>query len=214
MEILYIAAFLLPFIMFYWIWPSSKSQASALNWGRKVTAFLLFTPSLAYFPRYFGKQGSEATDAFVTWAGTSLVLGIFGIVLGAGTFWLAAAVRRIRSGIPLAVESAKNYAPTASANLKKSTELMADSLKAVAQNLSERHAAGPQRSGMETDVRDVSIFRSVAREIESGVKDEGLWAIAVSSADGDETVAQARYIRLRVDQIKALRGSDKNIDSA
>lgn len=207
MEILYIAAFLLPFFIFYWIWPAKKSQPSALSWGRKVTALMLFAPSIAYFPRYFEKQGSAATDAFVTWAGTSLVLGLFGLAAGALAFWLISAVRRVRSELPSVVESAKHYVPAASTNIRKSAETMADSVIAATQRFGDRASINPPKKSFGADLSDVSIFRSVARELENGFRDAGLWAMAISSADGDETVAQARYIRLRVEEIKKQRST-------
>jgi hypothetical protein len=45
------------------------------------------------------------------------------------------------------------------------------------------------------------LFAQVAREVESGHRRDGLWAKALVEASGDETLAKAQYIQLRVQAI-------------
>lgn len=50
---------------------------------------------------------------------------------------------------------------------------------------------------------DSDIYAVVSKEMQRDVIDDGLWAKALSLANGDEKVAKARYIKLRVLQIKS-----------
>ena len=47
-----------------------------------------------------------------------------------------------------------------------------------------------------------TIYEQVAEEIQGGNKRMGLWAKSLSTADGNEELAKAKYIELRVQSIK------------
>jgi hypothetical protein len=46
------------------------------------------------------------------------------------------------------------------------------------------------------------LFAEVLREVESGIRRDGLWAKALADADGDEVKAKGRYLKLRVQSLK------------
>ncbi len=52
------------------------------------------------------------------------------------------------------------------------------------------------------DVADSTIWDQVSEEVKSGKRVDSLWTRAFSEADGDSNKANARYIKLRFDQIK------------
>ena len=51
------------------------------------------------------------------------------------------------------------------------------------------------------DEKLYSFYELVSNEIQSGIKDEGVWAKAFSEAAGDEQKAKAKYIELRVERL-------------
>jgi hypothetical protein len=52
------------------------------------------------------------------------------------------------------------------------------------------------------DANDTSLWEQVSEEIKNGIRIDSLWTRAFSEADGDNNKANARYIKLRLDQIK------------
>lgn len=64
------------------------------------------------------------------------------------------------------------------------------------------------------------LLANVVKEIEAGVRRDGLWAKALVSAKGDETKAKIEYIQLRVQSIldeetlEALRKAEKEQQAA
>lgn len=64
--------------------------------------------------------------------------------------------------------------------------------------------SGKMRESMNPyDISDADVYTAVAKEMDEGKIDQGLWAKAVSMSEGVEQVAKAKYIKLRVSQIKA-----------
>ena len=47
------------------------------------------------------------------------------------------------------------------------------------------------------------LYAHAAEEVASGQIRQGLWAKAIAEADGDETAAKGRYLKLRVEMMKA-----------
>jgi hypothetical protein len=50
---------------------------------------------------------------------------------------------------------------------------------------------------------DEDLYEAVVAELEQRGPRKGLWALCFAEADGNETVAEARYLRLRVAELKA-----------
>ena len=48
-------------------------------------------------------------------------------------------------------------------------------------------------------IRDRDFYAQVAHELATGNLDSGLWAMALSEADGLEEKAKARYLKLRAE---------------
>ena len=46
------------------------------------------------------------------------------------------------------------------------------------------------------------LFKIVAGELRAHIRDEGLWLQAISEADGNEAATEAKYIKLRIQQLK------------
>ena len=46
------------------------------------------------------------------------------------------------------------------------------------------------------------LFKIVAEELRAHIRDEGLWLQAFSKADGNEAATEAKYIKLRIQQLK------------
>lgn len=57
---------------------------------------------------------------------------------------------------------------------------------------------------------DSSLWEQVSEEIKKGQRIDSLWTRAFSEADGDNNKANARYIKLRVDQLKNLNSQESN----
>lgn len=57
-------------------------------------------------------------------------------------------------------------------------------------------------SSVSSDVADSTIWDQVSEEVKSGKRVDSLWTRAFSETDGDSNKANARYIKLRFDQIK------------
>lgn len=57
-------------------------------------------------------------------------------------------------------------------------------------------------SSVSSDVADSTIWDQVSEEVKSGKRVDSLWTRAFSESDGDLNKANARYIKLRFDQIK------------
>jgi Flp pilus assembly protein TadB len=59
------------------------------------------------------------------------------------------------------------------------------------------------QSELQSKLHEESIYEAVATEISGGNIKPGLYAKALAGADGDEKIAKAKYITLRVEMIKA-----------
>ena len=55
----------------------------------------------------------------------------------------------------------------------------------------------PRNPDIEARQFEEKVYEAVAKELESGVRREGLWLKAIADAEGDEAKAKARYIRYR-----------------
>lgn len=55
---------------------------------------------------------------------------------------------------------------------------------------------------------DKILFGQVAEELKSAILDEALYAKAFSEADGDINYAKARYIKLRVHELREIRSKE------
>jgi len=51
-------------------------------------------------------------------------------------------------------------------------------------------------------LNDETLYAFVSEEIEKGIKRDGLWIKAVADAKGNESIAKANYIKLRVQSLK------------
>ena len=56
--------------------------------------------------------------------------------------------------------------------------------------------------GASDRVNDEKYYAEVLREMNSGIRRDGIWAKALADSDYDEKKAQARYIKLRVQSLK------------
>ena len=56
--------------------------------------------------------------------------------------------------------------------------------------------------GASNRVNDEKYYAEVLREMNSGVRRDGIWAKALADSDYDEKRAKARYIKLRVQSLK------------
>ena len=61
------------------------------------------------------------------------------------------------------------------------------------------------------------LYAEAMREIESGIRRDGLWGKAIAESDGDEKKAKAFYLKLRVqalkDELKVARQNFRKEDS-
>ena len=51
-------------------------------------------------------------------------------------------------------------------------------------------------------LNDEALYAFVSEEIEKGIKRDGLWIKALADAKGNESIAKANYIKLRVQSLK------------
>jgi hypothetical protein len=56
--------------------------------------------------------------------------------------------------------------------------------------------------GVTTRITEEILYAEVLREIESGIRRDGLWAKALSQSNMQQDAAKARYIKLRVQSLK------------
>lgn len=55
-----------------------------------------------------------------------------------------------------------------------------------------------RQKGAEGRLTEEALYAEVLREMEAGIRRDGLWAKALSEAGGEEAASKARYIKLRV----------------
>lgn len=67
---------------------------------------------------------------------------------------------------------------------------------------------------MKRNNQDTCLFETVAEEIEKGFISKGLWARALSDSEGQKDRTQARYIILRVDELKEEINAHKEAQRA
>lgn len=70
-----------------------------------------------------------------------------------------------------------------------------------------------QSSYESNEADDSSLWEQVTNEVKSGKRIDSLWTRAFSETDGDSNKANARYIKLRFDQIKSENSSSKSSKS-
>ena len=58
------------------------------------------------------------------------------------------------------------------------------------------------KSNAESRLSEEIIYAEVLREIEAGVRRDGLWARAIANANGNDGAARSEYIKLRVQSLK------------
>lgn len=64
-----------------------------------------------------------------------------------------------------------------------------------------------------TDADDSLLWEQVSEEIKSGIRIDSLWTRAFSDSDGDNNKANARYIKLRLEQLRSNVKSTSNAPS-
>lgn len=64
-----------------------------------------------------------------------------------------------------------------------------------------------------TEAEETALYEQAATEIENGIMNKGLWAKALSKADGNEEKQKAIYIELLVDYLKKEIAAGKELAS-
>lgn len=59
-----------------------------------------------------------------------------------------------------------------------------------------------------------ALYAEAMREIESGIRRDGIWAMALAEANMDQSKAAARYIKLRVQSLKDEMDLTQKLDDA
>ena len=59
-----------------------------------------------------------------------------------------------------------------------------------------------------------ALYAEAMREIESGIRRDGIWAMALAEANMDQSKAAARYIKLRVQSLKDEIDLTQKVDDA
>lgn len=59
-----------------------------------------------------------------------------------------------------------------------------------------------RQRGAEGRLTEEVLYAEVLREMEAGIRRDGLWAKALSEAGGEEAASKARYIKLRVQALR------------
>lgn len=59
-----------------------------------------------------------------------------------------------------------------------------------------------RQKGAEGRLTEEALYAEVLREMEAGIRRDGLWAKAFSEAGGEEAPSKARYIKLRVQALQ------------
>lgn len=59
-----------------------------------------------------------------------------------------------------------------------------------------------RQKGAEGRLTEEALYAEVLREMETGIRRDGLWAKALSEAGGEEAPSKARYIKLRVQSLR------------
>lgn len=71
----------------------------------------------------------------------------------------------------------------------------------------------PSESSIDEN-NDSSLWEQVSEEIKNGQRIDSLWTRAFSEADGDKSKSQARYIKLRVQQLRSTHSKTNDVSRA
>ena len=68
--------------------------------------------------------------------------------------------------------------------------------------------------GAASRLNDEAFYAEAMREIESGIRRDGIWAMAPAEADMDQSKAAAKYIKLRVQSLRDELALMREVEAA
>lgn len=125
--------------------------------------------------------GQHGIDAIAAWSVGVIIFPPIAYFIGIGAHYLFRGAKRAKAAVPGVID------------------LMSKKTSGITGHL--RESMNPY------DSSDADVYAAVATEMESSNLDRGLWTKALALADGNEQIATANYIKLRVNQIKNQRVS-------
>ena len=157
-----------------------------------------------FFSLLFSGYGRPG-NAFAAWiAGT--------VVLGALAFAIGAVIARLRSvlqasGIaatlptPFIATSTLTPSPPSSTVAPVMTSPAAPIASTQSASRSSTGSVAPQESTM---MDEDAIYDAIAKELDTGATDKGLWTRLFAECDGDENKTKVAYIKQRAERIRTL----------
>lgn len=158
--------------IFFTVKPSA-SAAGASRWGRNTAAWIGFWYSVIFIHRAISQGLVNGGAAFLVQI--IVALGI-GYLLGAAAYWIFRGTKKAKEATPGVLHAVTEKTSGLTAHMR-------DSMNPY-------------------DSSDADSYAKVSAEMKTAPLDEGLWTKAIAMADGNEAAAKARYIKLRVNQLK------------
>lgn len=187
----------------WWLLGGSVKGSTPVATGRRWMNWVILLTSIAFltkfFSQLFGGYGNPARALFE---------GVLGaIVLAAIAFAVGTLVARFRGGtnggsagaVPATPHIATPVpAPTTSRIGVSTGESTSHIMETTTSNFTPM---SPQDS---TVVDEDAIYVAIAKELETGATDKGIWTRLFAECDGDENRTKVAYIKKRAEKLKVL----------
>lgn len=194
-----LAAFL-AFVLFRLI--NVKGRATrAVDYGRKWAAWICFITTVTLLPKFFRDFQDPDSDSLALWSTVTFALGLVAFIAGS-FFWLHS-----RSRTKKHLEINKNGLSGDSKNV-----IPVPSPEYIPTNRTSRQ--GPDSADTNTgkifleetpqtnlDKSEEDFYAQAFDELESENRKTGLWAKSFAEAQGNESLAKAKYLKVRAEQL-------------
>lgn len=159
--------------IFFTVKPSA-SAAGASRWGRNTAAWIGFWYSVIFIHRAISQGLVNGGAAFLVQIIFALSIGY---LLGAAGYWIFRGTKKAKEAAPGVLHAVTEKTSGLTAHMR-------DSMNPY-------------------DSSDADSYAKVSAEMKTAPLDDGLWTKAIAMADGNEAAARAKYIKLRVSQLKS-----------
>lgn len=182
--------------------------SNASSYWRAIPGFLLavicgWLGGTLILAGIFSVFGGDVAGATFTYLGRGIAIALTGAVFGVSR-------ARSRLAAKTAVEESSRqasndeYEKSSNGTNGRNDTVNADSTQQIQANFVDTAPSEIVQSvNLRTTADEEEVYAQVAKELESGLIDRGLWARLLAQADGDESQTKALYLKQRAERIFA-----------
>ena len=156
-----------------------------------------------FYSQLFSGYGSPG-NAFAAWIASTVMLGAIAFAIGA-------VIARLRSGLQgsgIAATLPTSFIATSTPNPSPGATVapvMTSAAAPIASTQSEsRSSTGSMASHESPLIDEDAIYAAIAKELDTGATDKGLWTRLFAECDGDDNKTKVAYIKQRAERIRTL----------